>query len=192
MQPCECSKHLIKWFVVLSSCEFKAGLCFWLWGRGYACAMEKKETVFLLGGLFGKTAALPTTASLQRAFKECSPLSLNPSILLNELLPLISKNTSPASPKTTTVQPHCCEAVVRVKLRSMGNVQWRSPESSHIYWKHALGTLTFQHLFQVFIISVTPIRGLHPDTLWWGIFVSVRHHGAVGVTAFSPASWQHM
>lgn len=60
----------------------------------------KKETVFLLGGLFGKTAALPTAASLQRPLKECSPLlSLNPSIPPNELLPLISRNTSPASPR---------------------------------------------------------------------------------------------
>lgn len=58
---------------------------------------KKKETVFLLGGLFGKTAALPTAASLQKALKERSPLlSLNHSIPLNELLPLIFRNTSPA------------------------------------------------------------------------------------------------
>ena len=81
-------------------CEFKVGPCFRLWGRGCSCAMEKKETVFLLGGLFGKTAALPTAASLQRPLKECSPLlSLNPSIPPNELLPLVFRNTSPASPR---------------------------------------------------------------------------------------------
>lgn len=116
MQPSEYFKDLIKRFA--PPLEFKVGPCFWLWwGRGCSYAMEKKkkrgkETVFPVRGAFGKTAALPTAANLQRVLKERSPLfSLNPSMPLNELLPLIPRNGSPAS-----------QAAVWVVLMSMGNV----------------------------------------------------------------------
>lgn len=74
---------------------------------------KKERPFFLLGGLFGKTAAVPTAANLQRVLKERSPLSsLNPSMPLNELLPLVPRNGSPAS-----------QAAVCVVLTSVGNVQ---------------------------------------------------------------------
>lgn len=117
-------------------CEFKVGPCFRLWGRSYSCAMEKKkkkrETVFLLGGVFGKTAALPTAASLQRALKERSPLlSLNSSIPPNELLPLAFRNASPASPRPPPSNRTAAKAALGVALGFMGNVQSRSPQSTH-------------------------------------------------------------
>lgn len=133
----------------------KRVLSFRLWGRGCSCAMEKKrerergrETVFLLGGLFGKTAALPTAASLQKALKESSPLlSLNPSILPNELLPLVSGNLTclPLSPPFDRRRPTarlqgCGRGVMH---RSMGNVQSRRPQSTHTETGCTLGTLTF-------------------------------------------------
>lgn len=105
-----------------SPCEFKAGPCFWLWGRGCSCAMEKKEAIFLLGGLLGKTAALPTAASLQRALKECSPLLKS--------FPAAKQATS-SQEHLTCRSPSNLTAAVRVKLRSMGNVQSRSPQSTH-------------------------------------------------------------
>lgn len=49
---------------------------------------------------------------------------------------------------TTAVQPHCCKAAVRVMLGFMGNVQSRSPQSTHTRSKqYSLGTLTSQAFF---------------------------------------------
>lgn len=130
--------------------EFKVGPCFWLWwGRGCSYAMEKKKKkreekrpFFLLGGLFGKTAALPTAANLQRVLKERSPLfSLNPSMPLNELLPLIPRNGSPAS-----------QAAVWVVLMSMGNVPQGSPPVQPLPENTTLWEV--QHFSHVCIIAV--------------------------------------
>lgn len=65
----------------------------------------------------------------------------------------------------TTARPHCCKAAVRVMLRSMGNVQSRSPQITHTRSEqYTLGTLTSQHFLHVFIISETPLHGFHPVT----------------------------
>lgn len=156
----------------------------------FGCGVEvalvqwKKKTVFLLGGLFGKTAALPTAASPSKGFEKVltSPLlkSFHPSKRATSSH--IQEHLTCLSP-TTTVQPHCCKAAVRVMLRSMGNVQSRSPQSTHTHSKQCtLGTLTSQH---VFIISVTLLHGLHPVT---GICGPARHRRAVGVIPLSGAS----
>lgn len=103
---------------------------------------EKKRPFFLLGGLFGKTAALPTAANLQRVLKERSPLfSLNPSMPLNELLPLIPRNGSPAS-----------QAAVWVVLMSMGNVPQGSPPVQPLPENTTLWEV--QHFSHVCIIAV--------------------------------------
>lgn len=156
------------------------GPCFWLRGSSHSCAMgKKKETVFLLGGLFGKTAALPTAASLQRASKECSPLlSLNPSIPPNEQLPLVCRNISPASPRPRSFQPHRRKAAVGVALGFMGNVQSRNPQSTHTHSKqHSLGTLTSQHISHVFLISVTSQHGLNPVTKLKNLLLCLPRRG---------------
>lgn len=101
-----------------------------------------KETVFPVRGAFGKTAALPTAANLQRVLKERSPLfSLNPSMPLNKLLPLIPRNGSPAS-----------QAAVWVVLMSMGNVPQGSPPVQPLPENTTLWEV--QHFSHVCIIAV--------------------------------------
>lgn len=103
---------------------------------------EEKRPFFLLGGLFGKTAALPTAANLQRVLKEHSPLfSLNPSMPLNELLPLIPRNGSPAF-----------QAAVWVVLMSMGNVPQGIPPVQPLPENTTLWEV--QHFSHVCIIAV--------------------------------------
>lgn len=56
----------------------------------------------------------------------------------------IQKHLTCFSP--TTAPPHCSKAAVRVVLRSIGNVQSRSHQSTHMCRKQStLGTLTSEH-----------------------------------------------
>lgn len=127
----------------------------------------KKETVFLFRGLFGKTTALPTAASLQRALKECSPfLSLSPSISPNELLPLVLGSNSPASPRPPPSNHTAAELWSGLhscswEMFSQGALNPPAHTSSK---QSTPGSLTFQHFLHVFIISVTLPHGHRPVT----------------------------
>lgn len=126
---------------------------------------RKKKTVFLFGGLFGKTAALPTAASLQRALKECSPLlSLSPPVSPNELLPLVLGSNSPASPRPPSSNHTAAELWSGLhsgswEMFSQGALNPPAHTSSK---QSALGSLTFQHFLHVFIMAVTLPHGRRP------------------------------
>lgn len=113
---------------------------------------EKKETVFLFGGLFGKTAALPTAASLQRALKGCSPLlSLSPPISPNELLPLVLGSNSPASPRPPSPDHTAAELWSGLHSGSWETFsQGALNPLAHTSSKHsAPGSSTFRHFWRV-------------------------------------------
>lgn len=168
----ECTKHLIKSFVgfffFFPPSEFKAGPRFRLRGRSCSCAMEKKkETVFLFGGLFGKTAALPTAASLQRGLKECSPLlSLTSSISPSERLPLVLGSNSPASPRP----PPSNRAAAELwsgwhsgswEMFSQGALNPPAHTSSK---QSTSGSFGFQRYLHVCVVSVPLPHGRRPAT----------------------------
>lgn len=170
-----------------SPSEFKAGPRFRLWGRGCSCAMEKKKRLFSCwGGLFGKTAALPTAASLQRAL-ECSPLlSLSPSISPNKLLPLVLGSISPASPPPPPSHHSAAELWSGLPSGSweMFSQGALNPPTHMSSKQSAPGSLTFQHFLHVFIISVKMPHGCRPLT-------KLKSASASGAACSPHTSWWH-
>lgn len=128
----------------------------------------KKKTVFLFGGLFfGKTAALPTAASLQRALKECSPLlSLSPPVSPNELLPLVLGSNSPASPRPPSSNHTAAELWSGLHSGSWETFSQGAlnPPAHTSSKQSAPGSLTFRHFLHVFITAVTLPHGRRPVT----------------------------
>lgn len=133
----------------------------------------------------GKPQLCLPQPSLQRALKERSPLSLNPSIPLNELLPLICRITSPASPRPPPSNP------TAAKLRSGLCSGSREMFSEGGFSLH---TLTENSSFGNFNLSVFVKRLYHlcnpapwPSSgykLCRGICCSVCHHRGRGCHPF--------
>lgn len=141
---------------------------------------KKRDCFPVRGGFFGKTAALPTAASLQRAL-ECSPLlSLSSSISPNKLLPLVLGSISPASPRPPP--SHHSAAELWSGLRSgsweMFSQGALNPPTHTSSKQSAPGSLTFQHFLHVFIIckdtTWLPSSGKVKECVcqWRGVFSS--------------------
>ena len=161
------------------------------WVLAFGCGVEvalvqwkKKRDCFPVRGAFWENRGSAYRSQPSKAFEGVltSPLlkSFHPSKRATSSR--IQEHLTCLTP-TAAAQPHCCDAAVRVMLRSMGNVQSTGPQSTHTHSKQCTqGTLTSRHFFAC-------LHHLCNPAAWPSYPVTEkREAGAPSVTPFSDAS----
>lgn len=141
-----------------SPCEFKAGLCFRLWGRGCSCAMEKRDC-FPVRGAFWENRCSAYRSQPSKGFEGVLTSPLLKSFHPSKRATSAHNQEHLTCQHPTTLLQSCGQGYAQVHGK-------RSIKESSVH-PPTLKTVHFNlsaFVFHGFIISVTLLRGLYPVT----------------------------